>query len=222
MILPPPVCDNPAVLEILEQHQIPVVLIAPSSSNPSTTAIKIDDRAAAYAMTKHVIDKGHIDIAFIKGDPEHGGAGERFGGFLSAMKAHDIATKAEFIEQGYFSFDSGFSCAERLFELKNTPSVIFACNDEMASAVISCAAQKNIRVPEDVSVVGFDDAVIASRIWPTLTTVRQPAEEIAVVAVEYLKSVQQASEDKATEAKPVIVLEHTFIERSSCIRFRKK
>jgi LacI family transcriptional regulator len=217
VILPPPICDNLAVLETLEKQGIPVVRIAPSTHIPSMASVKIDDHAAAYEVAEYIINQGHTDIAIIKGDPEHGGAGERLNGFLSAIKANSIEIGPENIEQGYFSFESGFECAERLFARDDLPTVIFACNDEMASAVISCAAQKGIKIPEDVSVVGFDDAVIASRIWPTLTTVRQPAEEIAIAAVEYLKNIQIDADTDDEGAQPVIVLKHNFVERNSCV-----
>ncbi|UTW54706.1 LacI family DNA-binding transcriptional regulator [Kordiimonas sp. SCSIO 12610] len=216
VILPPPVCDNVEVLNILDRHKIPAVRIAPSFDHASMMTIKIDDKLAALDLIEHVIALGHTEIAIIKGDPEHGGAKDRLSGYRAALTKHGINIREEFLEQGYFSFDSGFACADRLLSLVNPPTAIFACNDEMASAVISCARQKGLKVPNDVSVVGFDDAVICTRVWPTITTVRQPVEEIAITAIEYLKNLQDPQANNA-EGVGSILMDYSIIQRQSCI-----
>ena len=83
------------------------------------------------------------------------------------------------VRQGYFSFESGKECAKNLMELGNRPSAIIASNDDMAAGVIFEAHEKGLKIPSELSVVGFDDTPIATQIWPPLTTVRQPIVEMS-------------------------------------------
>ena len=94
----------------------------------------------------------------------------------------------EYIEQGDFSYKSGLDAAKRLLELPHKPDAIFAANDEMAAAVVSVAHMKHLDVPQDVSIVGFDDTELATTIWPNISTVTQPLEEMADLAIEILTS----------------------------------
>lgn len=186
VILTAPITDHRDVLRVLDSANVPYVRIAPDLDSDRSPQVRIDDFRAARELTEHLIGLGHRDIGFIKGDPGHAAGRLRLEGFRSGMRAHALTVREEWIEQGLFSYASGVDCARRLLRNDQRPSAIMASNDDMAAGVIAVAHALNIAVPEQLSVVGFDDAPIAQVVWPPLTTVRQPIGLMADVAAEIL------------------------------------
>ena len=186
VILTAPITDHRDVLRVLDSANVPYVRIAPDLDSDRSPQVRIDDFRAARELTEHLIGLGHRDIGFIKGDPGHAAGRLRLEGFRSGMRAHALTVREEWIEQGLFSYASGVECARRLLGNDQRPSAIMASNDDMAAGVIAVAHALNIAVPEQLSVVGFDDAPIAQVVWPPLTTVRQPIGLMADVAAEIL------------------------------------
>jgi LacI family transcriptional regulator len=146
----------------------------------------IDDYLAARRLTAHLLDLGHRRIGFILGRPGHGAAEERHRGFVDEMRARNVPIDANLIATGNFQFPDGVICADKLLRAAHRPTAIFASNDDTAAAVISVARQLDLELPADLSVVGFDDAPIASMIWPLRTTVRQPVVPMARIAAELI------------------------------------
>jgi LacI family transcriptional regulator len=188
VILTAPITDLHDVLRVLEASRVPYVRIAPDIDSDRSPQVRIDDTRGVRELTEHLIALGHRRIGFIKGDPRHAAARLRLEGFRSAMNARGLFVPDVFVEQGSFSYESGLECARRLLARTDRPTAIVASNDDMAAAVIAAAHDMGIRVPEQLSVVGFDDAPIAQIVWPALTTVRQPIEAMADVAAELLLS----------------------------------
>ncbi len=186
LILTPPFSDMKPLLEMLEQRQVNYVRIAPTEDLERSPCVVSNDLDAAYQMTRYLISLGHSKIAFIKGHPEHNVSELRLNGYLKAMQEASIETQAEFIEQGFFTFRSGEDCGRRLLNLKSQPSAIFASNDFIAAGVLKVAAQRNVSVPHQLSVCGFDNAPISRYIWPSLTTVKQPIKAMAAEGVKLL------------------------------------
>ena len=185
-ILAPPICDWPELLDLLETHSVPVVRIAPAHSPDRTPRVVMDDRAAARELTEHLLSLGHRDIGFIRGNPTHSAAGARWLGFADAMHNAGVPIDTRRIMQGDFNFRSGLAAAEAMLDSGNPPTAIFASNDEMALATIVVAMRHGVPVPQQLSVVGFDDAELARIAWPQLTTVRQPNPEMAAAAISIL------------------------------------
>jgi LacI family transcriptional regulator len=183
LVLTPPLCDSTAVLEALKAAGTRFVRIAPERPMAGVREVRIDDAAAAFDMTRYLIGLGHRRIGFILGHPGHGAANQRFIGFRSALESAGIKLDPKLCVQGYFSYQSGMEAAERLLSLRKRPTAIFAANDDMAAAVLSTAHKYGLRTPEDLSVSGFDDTLIAQVVWPRLTTCRQPIAEMAAAAV---------------------------------------
>ena len=192
-ILTSPICDRADLLDIFEQHDVPVVRIAPGAELDRTPQVRMDDRDAARVMTEHLLSLGHRDIAFVRGDPTHSASERRWQGFDDAMRAVGLAPAPERVVQGDFRFRSAFDVAEALFDRGSRPSAVFASNDEMAMGVMVAAMSRQIAVPRDVSIVGFDDAEIARMAWPQLTTIRQPNHAMGAQAVELVIRHQAAS-----------------------------
>ena len=206
-ILSPPICDNPLVLNTLDALQTPYVRIAPYRDLDRSPYVNIDDAGAAFEMTKLLLDMGHTDIAFIKGHPDHGATHLRFGGFASALRSHRIPLRQDRVRQGDFSPLSAIGCSESLLAGPDRPTAIFASSDNMAMGVMMVANRLGLRVPEDLSVCGFDDMTAATLIWPQLTTVRQPVSEMSAMAAEMLMT-------KSTEA-PSRLLDFEIVVRGS-------
>jgi len=185
MILLPPLCDFLPLKTLLREHGVRLALISPASPDPLSPAILMDDRAAAAEITGMLLDQGHRRIGHITGDPDHAASGLRRNGFIDAFLSRgQPRPEPSLIAEGNFLFKKGSAAAEALLALPNRPTAIFAANDDTAAAVCMVAHRLGLRIPEDLSVVGFDDSPIASEIWPSLTTVRQPFAAMAASALK--------------------------------------
>ena len=186
MILPAPLCDDANVIRLMMDLEIPCARVAPKSPDRDAIDVVCNDEEASFALAEFVIAEGHQRIGFIKGHPDHGAAVRRFAGYKRALKAHGIAYSGSLVRQGYFDFESGRKAGLKLLSLADPPTAIIASNDDMAAGAIFQAHEAGLAVPEDVSVVGFDDTPIASHTWPPLTTVRQPITRMAKTAADLL------------------------------------
>ncbi|WP_300544958.1 LacI family DNA-binding transcriptional regulator [Maricaulis sp.] len=186
VIIPPPVCDNTAVLDAVEAAKLPHVRISPDTQLDRSPRVVTDDREASRRMADYLLGLGHRRIGFIQGPEGHGASRERFEGFSEAMAAAGQKIDSELVVPGAFTYRSGLDAAERLLTLKQRPTAVFASNDDMAVAVIALAHRYSLNIPDDLTVVGFDDTQTATAIWPQLTTVRQPISAMASEAVELL------------------------------------
>lgn len=185
VILPPPLCDSMEALEILWRAQLPAISFATAEPRSHSSAVLIDDFEGARSMTRHLIDLGHRDIAFILGNPTHSPSRRREEGFRAAMAEAGLAVPPHRLVQGMFTFRSGMEVASELLERERVerPTAIFASNDDMAAGIVAVALGLGIKIPAELSVAGFDDTPIAESIWPALTTIHQPIAEMAAAAV---------------------------------------
>jgi len=186
VILLPPLSDDALIANTLRDSSMPTVRIAPREQNNESPSIGIDDYLAARQLTAHLLGLGHRRIGFILGKPGHGATEERYRGFADEMRARNTPVDLSLVETGNFIFPDGAACAQRLLSIPNPPTAIFASNDDMAAAVISVAHKMGLALPTQLSVVGFDDAPVATMIWPLLTTVRQPVTAMARLAAELI------------------------------------
>lgn len=211
VILTPPLTDHMEVLSELERLEVPFVRIAPTLNKELSPYVETNDQEAAYDMTGQLIAMGHRDIAFITGHPDHRAVAKRFDGYQAALKDRGISFRPELVENGLNSFASGELCARRLLGRQPRPTAIFAANDDMAAAVMMVAHQQGIRIPDELSVAGFDDTPVAYQLWPALTTVRQPVQQMARKAAELLLKRLKGKEVPL----PVGVLSSSLILRDS-------
>ena len=174
--------------------------------------VRIDDRRAAYEMTRDLIAEGHRRLGFILGNPDQAASAERLAGFYAAVReADDVQTT---IAQGDFSFTSGLAAAELLLDASPAPTAIFASNDDMAAAVVSVAHRRHLDVPGALTVAGFDDTAAAVTLWPPLTTVRQPVRELAAEALGLLAAQISGAETHLADRRDR-VLDHQVVRRLS-------
>ncbi len=184
VILPSPSDGVSVVTDLLRARGVHIIAVGGGGSEFNVSCVCVNDRAAAREMTNHLLDLGHRRIGFIKGHPRHQSSHERQIGFEQAMAACPGAQPV--LTQGFFTFESGLAAAEALLDHEEPLSAIFACNDDMAAAVVSVAHRRGLEIPRDLSVVGFDDVATAVNLWPPLTTVRQPVISMAATAVDLL------------------------------------
>lgn len=186
VMLTPPLCDEPRVLELIEAAELPYVRISPSGDESRSGLVRMDDQAAAAEMTRHLIARGHKRIGFIKGNPTHSASRKRFAGFVEAMIAAGLLIDPSAVLEGDFSVRSGVETGEMLLSIPDRPTAVFASNDDMALGVLMVAMRHQLKVPEDLAIAGFDDAPTSRLAWPQLTTIRQPMTEMATAAVDIL------------------------------------
>lgn len=215
MILLPPMCDNEQVLDVLTKAQVPFVRITPDTKLNRSPYICMDDYQAAFDVTEHLINQGHSKIAHIIGDTKQGVSRLRYQGYLDALRSNKIITPPEYIEQGSFTYQSGMEAAMNLLSLDDKPTAIFAANDDMAAAVISIAQKQGINIPSELSVVGFDDTQLATIVWPNISTVKQPINEMAELAITVLASGQYNDLSNVKSVDLRHILDFELIERES-------
>ena len=214
MVLLPPLCDYGPLKSLLKERNIDAVLISPMTPDTIFPSVSLDDRQAARDVIDYLLSHGHRNIAHIAGHPDHAAAFLRRQGYYEAYAAAGLPRpSADLVREGEFTFKTAITAAEDLLKLADPPTAIFAANDEMAAAASSVAHRMGIRIPEDLSIIGFDDAPIALAIWPALTTVRQPYLDMAKKAVAILN----AKEDRAP-ANAVVerhIMAHDLVVRDS-------
>ncbi len=211
LVLTPPFSDLPELLDFLDVKQIPHVRIAATQDFERCSCVISTDFNAAEEMTRYLISLGHRRIGFIQGPPEHNSTQQRFAGYKKALQDAHISIDAELIKQGEYTFESGERCARQLLPMENRPTAIFASNDYMAAGIMKVASQMYLQIPHELSLGGFDNAPIAQYLWPSLTTIKQPVEEMAAKATTLL--LQQISNPDETFSK--LVMESHLVVRES-------
>lgn len=209
-ILLPPLSENPELLAALDSIGCPQASIASVQVEGATHQIVSSDRDACAELAAHLAGLGHRRIGLITGPEGHRSPIERRLGFLNELERQGISTPDDLIVSGRYTFESGLESGELLLSRRDRPTAIFASNDEMAAGVYQTAYRRGIAIPEALSVVGFDDSPIASRLWPPLTTIRLPIRLMARLAASRL--IREPREDAVEDA--VFVIPH-LIERAS-------
>ena len=212
IILPPPFCDNSVVMDYLEQRQIPYSRVSPYVDRDRAPAAFMDDAAAAAEIADLLVSKGHRRFGLVNGLMPHGAAIARRKGFIDRIA--QIAPDAQIVEaEGRFEFATGIAAGRELLSMADRPTAIFAVNDDSAAGVMTACAQLGIKVPDEVSICGFDDSWVAKSVWPYLTTVYQPVADLACQAALMLIGGNKAAGDAAESNQ--LLLAHKLIERDS-------
>lgn len=214
IILSPPLCDSEELIARIVKEGVPAVLIA-NWRPQNISVIRIDDVEAAATMMRHIIQLGHRRVGFIKGNPVHKASCERLIGFKAALREAAIELDPALVVDGQFTYRSGLIAAERLLNVADRPTAIFAANDDMAAAAITIAHRRHLDVPDDLTVCGFDDTDFAQSIWPELTTIHQPIADMARAAIDLL--VEQIRCKRSGDDVEVVerLLDYHFVQRGS-------
>jgi LacI family transcriptional regulator len=170
----------------LKSHNFPFVLIDHQGTGNPCPSVGATNWQGAYHATEYLIKLGHTRIGFITGSMDLGAAIDRLDGYKSALRVHHIPYDLQLIYEGTFFQTDGYAGGSTLLKLDDPPTTIFASNDVMAMGAMDAIRTRGLRIPEDVSILGFDDIPQAAMVRPALTTVRQPLEQMGRLATQML------------------------------------
>ena len=215
LILVPSVSEDLELSEKLKALNCHFVRVASVDLKDPQYQLKTTDDEGAKFAARHLAKLGHKKIAHIHGPELFMSTRERRAGFIAGMAEFDLELKPEFTVEGAYTYESGVKCATRLFLMKDRPTAIFAGNDEMAVGVYFAARKAGLRIPEDLSVVGYDDTPITSRLWPPMTTVRSPIRDIGCHIAKLLITSDKAKPNNSITAPTKIDLDLIIRESTS-------
>lgn len=205
---------NEDILNYFSQHGIKTVMCGGTALDHHSDMVHVNDMAAAYEGTNYLIKLGHRDIVFISDNIQKISAGfQRLTGSRRAMEENGLKFEEDSISCGPVTFEAGYKATKNFLEKGKKFTAIFAYSDELAMGAMAALFDEGIRVPEDVSVLGFDDLQIASRIRPALTTIHQPINSFITKTLELLL------DDKSDNTE--ILLPFHIEERGTCKKLSK-
>ncbi len=164
----------------------PLVAIDPNKESNNFPSVISTNREGVLSITKYLTDLGHRRIGFIGGRSDLQSAIRRLQGYKDGLRQAGLPIAPELIEEGDYTRQTGFACTQKLLGLPNPPTAIFAANDQSAIGVLDAARDAGLRVPEDLSVAGFDNIPEAASSKPALTTVDQFMRDMGYEAIEIL------------------------------------
>ena len=200
-------------LAALREQNFPYVLVDQADSTENSNIVETTNWQGAYEATRYLIQLGHTRIVFITGALAVRSAVDRLRGYKAALSDCDIPTNKEWIMEGDYQQQTGYEITKRLLQSTDSlPTAIFAGNDLSAFGAMDAARESGLRIPDDISIIGFDDIPQASLVYPKLTTVRQPLEQMGRVAVKMLL---EQIEDRSRPPQRVTLATELII-RDSC------
>jgi len=198
--------------DLLESIRVPLVLINNQHTGAYGLSVATDDRLGGYLATSHLLGHGHRRIAYIQGPPGHWASALRQAGYSAALTEADLPVLGDLIVPGDGRADGGVEAVSLLLDRGIRPTAIFCYNDMTAIGAMRALRTRGIGIPEDISVVGYDDVLLASYVEPPLTTIAQQRYELGRRAMEL--ALQRLAGGEGTAH--AILLEPYLVERSSC------
>jgi LacI family transcriptional regulator len=190
----------------------PLVIVDPNNADSNVPALISTNREGALTMMNYLTGLGHRKIGFITGRMELISASLRKQGYEDGLAAAGIPYDERYVCEGDFSVEAGYLCAKQLLTMANPPTAIFACNDQTAMGVYQAANELGVRIPEDISIVGFDNLPEAATLHPPLTTIDQSIRLMGELAIQL---VVRLIKGEVLE-KNMLVLPTQLVERCSC------
>lgn len=216
VIVLPPVSESKDLAAALREGEHCYVRMASVDLDDHTNIVVSDERAAMSEMARYLFSLGHRDIGFITGPLNYYSSIERLEGFRDALAQLGLTLNDALVIEGQNSYQSGIDSAKTLLEGAIRPSAIFANNDEMAAGVLKAAVQLGIKVPQELSIAGFDDNLLASRIIPSLTTIQRPVGAMAsLAAYKIIQSIEKVA--RQGPEGDFLVKPHLIIRESTSV-----
>lgn len=214
LILCPPYSDDANLINAATTAGSKVVAVSPGPvTRQLVDGVGVDDEAGGYDLTAALIRLGHRRFGFMAGLETHLSAERRLDGFRRALADHGLGEDAYLLGRGDFTFRSGTRLAPMMLDAKNPPSVLVCANDDMAAGALATAHARGLDIPGDIAITGFDDAPVASIVWPPLTTVHQPVKSLGQRAVELL--VRRLTSGNPEAPPTYDQLDHALISRQT-------
>lgn len=188
--------DNSFIYDVINK-EIPLVVLNREVEEKNIINIVSAEKEGAYAAADYLIKNGHKKIAIIEGKEGFKSSVYRKYGFINALVDNKIQIQNEYFKSGNYDVESGFSAMKELLELDDRPTAVFCSNDDMAVGAIKAISMKDLRVPDDVSLVGFDGSVFCKYVTPALTTIRKQSRQIGMVGANKMFELIKNSEFEA-------------------------
>lgn len=207
--------SEPDDLARLVENHVPLVVADREVPLELADVVLLNNEKAGYDATSHLIELGHTSIACVTGPNHLTPSMQRMEGYKRCLKEHSILFRPELVEKGDFHFESGRDAVQRLLHSPRPPSAVFALNDMMAIGAIAAANDLGIRVPQDLSIIGFDNIALGTVVTPALTTMAQPIPEMAFQAISLLLDRLNGNRQDMNQR---IILEASLVVRGSTAR----
>ncbi|WP_240702816.1 LacI family DNA-binding transcriptional regulator [Cohnella luojiensis] len=202
------------IRELIHKLDIPIIFSSVKPVDQKFISVIIDDYAAAYDATRHLIELGHKRIGFIGGDMRDVTSGQnRFVGYSHALADFGVEVVDDYIRFGDYKTQSGYEQMKAMLACEVYPTAVFAVSDDMAVGAMNCIHDHGLRVPDDLSVIGFDGSQLTEQVRPRLTSMEQPILEMGKVTVDKLLDLISGNDDLSAED---VILKHKLVIRDSC------
>jgi LacI family transcriptional regulator len=207
-------------LQPLIDAQIPIVAVDRDIRNFEVDTVLTGNREGSYEAVKHLIHLGHEKIAIIRGPQETTPGLERFKGYKKAMEEYNIPIKEEWIGDGNFMENSGFSITSKFHSLKDRPTAIFSCNNLMSIGALKAMRKLNWETSKDITFIGFDDIEIATFMNPSLTMISRPKRKLGEIAFQLLYDRMNTKNNHQIQKREYILTPELVIRDASNQVFR--
>ncbi len=210
-------CLKPGTVDKINSLEVPVIMMNRSTSGLKCPTVSIDNFRAAYEITNYLIEKGHKKIALFRNSMDIDACGvEQYSGFERALAENGITIDRSLVKYGEFKSENSYVLMSELIKKKNIPTAIIATSDIMAIGACDALVDHGYKIPEDVSVVGFNDIQLAGLYRPSLTVIHQPLKRMGAEAVSMIVSVNDGDENNVIPNDGrTVILSHRLIERQS-------
>jgi LacI family transcriptional regulator len=202
------------VISFFLKRKIPVVFLDTGKPAPGISRINIDYPAGVEMAMSHLTKLGHKRISFISGPLNLNSARTRYQAFMASSARDHLTARAEYVQEGNHRPDGGYQAMQRILALKERPTAVLTSNDLTAIGAMGAIFEIGLRIPEDISIIGFDDIQLSAFTAPPLTTVRLPHAEIARTAVRALLGTQEGAAKEPVEGQQYLI-QPVFVERRS-------
>ena len=203
--------DNEFIAHVLKE-EIPLVVLNREVIDQRVTTVLSDDLTGVFNLTKYIIEQGHKNIAIIEGKPEFKTTYKRKQGFLNAHAEFGLIFNEALSFQGNYDLQSGYDAMQQILDLEDIPTAVFCSNDEMALGAMKATKQREMAMPDEISIAGFDDMGFTAFLTPALTTVLRPVEEMSSEGAQILLN---KIENEAVEELGIINLDTKLVIRDS-------
>ncbi|MDQ0903835.1 LacI family DNA-binding transcriptional regulator [Paenibacillus sp. V4I7] len=202
------------IRSFINKLDIPVIFSSVRPLDHKFVSVIIDDYEAAYDATRYLIELGHERIAFIGGDMRDITSGQnRYVGYRNALKDQGVRIVNDYIRFGDYKTQSGYNLMKELLACEPRPTALFAVSDDMAVGAMNCIHDHQLKVPDDISIIGFDGSQLTELVRPRLSSMEQPIEDMGKITVDTLI---ELISDPTFSPREDLILGHKLVVRDSC------